>query len=99
MTTEEIQTYIDTAIRAKFTDYSTESGEMTTGPEGDGRFLGDVVATRYTGLPIGRDIFLAIGQTENKSQIVKFGKTECLAPAKGDLDMMLQKELGIAKDE
>lgn len=99
MTTQEIQQYINTAMGSKFDDLTSESGEMTTSAEGDGRFMGKVIATRYGGLPSGRDLFLAIGETEKKLQIVKLGKAECVNPGKGDLDALLLKELGIRKGE
>jgi hypothetical protein len=54
-----------------------------------------VIATRYAGLPAGRDLFLAIGETELKVQIVKLGRSECLSPGEDDLDALLLKELGI----
>ena len=93
MTTQEIQQYIDAAIGSKFEGLTSESGEMMTSAGGDGRFEGKVIATRYGGLPGGRDLFLAIGETEMKVQIVKLGKSECLKPSGSDLDMMLLKEL------
>jgi len=95
MNTQEIQQYIDAAIGSKFKNFSSESGEVMTSAGGDGRFMGKVFATRYVGLPAGRDIFLAIGESEKKVQIVKLGKAECLKPEKNDLDMMLEKELEI----
>lgn len=95
MTTQEIQEYIDEAIRSKFETMTSESGEMVTSAEGDGRFMGKVFATRYGGLPSGKDIFLAIGETDKKVQIVKLGKSEGLNPEKDNLDMFLLKELGI----
>ena len=95
MTTQEIQQYVNTAIGSKFKDFTSESGEMMTSAEGDGRFMGKVYATRYAGLPMGRDIFLAIGETEKKLQIVKLGKSECVKPDKDGLDAMLLKEFGI----
>lgn len=95
MTTQEIQEYIDEAIRSKFETMTSESGEMMTSSEGDGRFMGKVFATRYGGLPSGKDIFLAIGETDKKVQIVKLGKSEGLKPEKDNLDMFLLKELGI----
>jgi DNA topoisomerase IB len=97
MTTQEIQQYIDAAIGSHFDDLRSESGEMMTSKGGDGRFLGKVFATRYGGLPSGRDIFLAIGETEKKLQIVKLGKTECVKPSEDELDALLIKELGIKK--
>lgn len=99
MTTSEIQEHIDAAIRANFTDYSSESGEIETGEGGDGRFVGTVTATRYSGLPIGSSIFLAIGKTEKGAQIVKFGKLECLKPVPMNLDVLLEQELGIKTDD
>lgn len=96
MTTQEIKQYIDAAIGSKFEDITSESGEVMTSEGGDGRFMGKVFATRYAGFPAGMDIFLAIGESEEKVQIVKLGKAECLTPGKADLDMLLQKELGIA---
>lgn len=98
MTSEEIQQYIDAAIGSKFEGFTSESGEMITSAGGDGRFEGKVIATRYAGLPGGQDIYLAIGETELKAQIVKFGKAECVRPSESDLDMMLRKELGIEKE-
>ncbi len=95
MTTREIQQYTDTAIRGKFADLSSECGEITTSEEGDGRFFGKVTATRYAGFAGGRDIFLAVGETEMQAQIVKLGRAECLRPKESDLDFMLLKELGI----
>jgi hypothetical protein len=95
MTTQEIQQYIDAAICSNFADYSSESGEMMTSAGGDGRFVGKVIATRYAGLPAGKDLFLAIGQTDKEAQIVKLGKAECLKPSKTDLDLLLLKELGV----
>jgi hypothetical protein len=97
MTTQEIQQYIDAAIRSHFDGYTTESGEMMTSEGGDGRFLGKVVATMYVGLPGGQDIYLAIGQTEKQTQIIKFGDSECLKPSETELDLLLHKELGIEK--
>lgn len=99
MTTREIQQYIDAAIRAKFDGYSSESGEMMTSAGGDGRFMGKVFATMYSGVPAGKDIYLVIGQTDKQAQIVKFGKSECLRPSDFELDFMLLKELGIKKLE
>ena len=89
MTTQEIQEYIDAVIRSKFEDFTAESGEVMTSAEGDGRFMGKVFATRYGRLPVGRDIFLAIGESE------KLGKSECVKPEKDDLDALLKKELGV----
>lgn len=99
MTTQEIQEYIDAAIRENFDGYTTESGEMMTSKGGDGRFLGKVVATMYIGLPGGKDIYLAIGETVKKSQIIKFGDSECLKPGIGELDLVLLKELGLGEDK
>lgn len=98
MTTEEIQKYIDSAFSSHFSGYSSESGEMMTSAEGDGRFLGKVVATRYSGLLGGKDIYLAIGETKKKSQIIKLGDSECLKPSETELDLLLQKELGIKSE-
>lgn len=98
MNTQEIQQYIDAAIGSKFKDFTSESGEVMTSESGDGRFMGKVFATRYAGLPSGKDIFLAIGESEKKVQIVKLGKAECLKPAEADLDLMLEKELGIESE-
>jgi len=99
MTTEEIQKYIDEAIRSNFEGYSSESGELMTSTDGDGRFLGKVIATRYLGLPVASDIFLAIGQTSEKGQIVKLGNSECLKPNESDLDLLLGKELGLGEQD
>ena len=57
--------------------------------------MGKVSATMYSGLPVGRDIFVAIGLTAENAQIVKVGRSECLKPSTVDLDMILKKELGI----
>ena len=95
MTTEKIQHYIDAAVRSKFEGFTADSMEMMTSEGGDGRFLGKVVAIRYLGLSEAPEIYLAIGQTERGVQIVKFGNSECLTPQQGDLDFLLQKELGI----
>lgn len=95
MTTQEIQQYVNTAIETHFDGYTSESDEMMTSEGGDGRFFGKVFATRYAGLPVGQYIFLAIGETEKKVQIVKFGNVECLKPGTADLDVLLEKELGI----
>ena len=99
MTTEEIQEYINRAIRGGFKGVKLESGEVMTSEGGDGRFLGKVMATRYGGLPERRDLFLAIGKTDKKVQIVKLGKSECLSPVKSDLDLLLRKELGIRSED
>ncbi len=98
MTTQEIQQYIDTAISSKFEGYTSESGEMETSAGGDGRFLGKVTATRYSGLPGGNDVFLAIGETDKGSQIIKLGDSECLKPSVTELDLLLQKEFGIERE-
>ena len=95
MTTEEIQEHIDAAIRSNFEGYTMESGEMMTDEGGDGHFFGKVIATRYSGLRVGQDIYLAIGETEKKTQIIKFGDSECLKPGKTELDLLLRKELGL----
>lgn len=60
--------------------------------------MGKVFATRYAGLPAGKDIFLTIGESEKKVQIVKLGNAECLKPEKADLDILLEKELGIKSE-
>lgn len=99
MTTQEIQDYVDGVIRSNFQGYQVEAGEMVTSPGGDGRFLGKVVAVRYSGLPVGRDVFLAIGETDKKCQIIKFGDSECLKPGEIDLDLVLAKELGIGEKD
>ena len=99
MTTQEIQQYIDGAIGSNFDDFTSESGEMMTSQGGDGRFMGKVFATRYAGLPEWGDVFLAIGETEKKLQIVKLGKAECVRPSEVDLDAMLLKELEIEKEQ
>lgn len=99
MTTQEIQDYIEAAIRKNFETYSSESGEMMTSEGGDGRFLGKVFATRYEGLREGEFVFLAIGKTEKGSQIIKFGDSECLRPSETELDLLLLKELGLEIDE
>jgi hypothetical protein len=95
MTTEEIQQYIDAAISSNFEGYISQSGEMMTSEEGDGRFLGKVIATRYAGLKGRGELYLAIGETAKKSQIIKFGDSECLKPSETELDLLLLKELGI----
>lgn len=95
MTTEEIQNYINDAIASHFDGYTSQSGEMMTSEGGDGRFFGKVFATRYTGLPKVADIFLVVGETEKKVQIVKFGNTESLTPSETDLDLLLLKELAL----
>lgn len=95
MTTEEIQDHIDTAIRKHFENPHSESGEIMTSAGGDGRFVGKVIATRYADLRGGKDLFLAIGQSEERVQIIKLGKSECLTPGPHDLDLLLLKELGI----
>lgn len=95
MTTEEIQNYVHAAVTAAFASVQTESGEMMTSEGGDGRFHGRVVATLYSGLEGKVPIYLAIGETVEKVQIIKLGNSECLKPMKSDLDVMLLKELGI----
>ena len=99
MTTSEIQDYINQAIRSNFDNFTEKSEEVTTSEGGDGRFLGKVAATMYSGLPVGRDIFVAIGLTAENAQIVRIGRSECLKPNTTDLDMILQKELGIENRE
>ena len=91
----EIQDYIEAAVSSNFDAFTSQSEELTTSEGGDGRFLGKGSATKYSGLPIGRDIFIAIGQTAEKAQIVKVGRSECLRPSTADLDLILKKELGI----
>ena len=95
MTTREIQKYIDAAVSLNFPDVTSQSEELTTSVGGDGRFEGNVSATKYSGLPLGRDVFVAIGQTAENAQIVKVGRSECLRPSTVDLDLILKKELGI----
>jgi hypothetical protein len=97
MTTQDIQNYIDEAIRSKFEGCTSESGEITTDPGGDGRFFGKVTATRYAGLSDGY-VFLAIGQTDKQVQIIKLGNSECVTPSKTDLDLLLLKELAIESE-
>lgn len=99
MTTEEIQHYIDAAIRSKFEGFTADSMEMMTSEGGDGRFFGKVVAVRYSGLPEMPVIFLAIGTSEKRAQIVKFGMSECLTPTEAELDFLLLKELEIEMGE
>ncbi|MEP4079797.1 hypothetical protein [Haloferula sp.] len=99
MTTEEIQHYINEAVRKKFEGFKAESMEMMTSEGGDGRFLGKVYAMRYLGISENPEIYLAVGSTDRGVQIVKFGNSECLTPQEGDLDFLLQKELGIEKEE
>ena len=98
MTTEEIQQYIDAAVRLKFDGFISESGEIMTSEGGEGRFAGLVIATKYTGL-LENEIFLAIGETALKAQIVKLGRSESLRPDESDLDTILLKELGIVKSD
>ena len=98
MTHQEIQQYIDTAIRSKFQNYKSQSGEMMTSEGGDGRFFGKVIATQYVGLRGREDIYLVIGETAKQLQIIKFGDTECIKPGETELDVMLFKELGIDPD-
>ena len=95
MTTLEIQEYIDAAVSSNFSDFTSQTEEMATSDDGDGRFLGKVSATRYSGLPLGRDIFIAIGQTAEMAKIVRIGRSECLRPSVADLDLILKKEFGI----
>ncbi|MES2982316.1 MAG: hypothetical protein V4727_08380 [Verrucomicrobiota bacterium] len=99
MTQQEIQQYIDTAIRSKFESYTSESGEMMTSEGGDGRFFGKVFATRYMGLPKREDIYLVIGETVKHTQIIKLGDSECFKPSEIELDLLLLKELGIEPSE
>lgn len=95
MTTQEIQDYINNAVRSKFEGYSAESMEMMTSEGGDGRFHGKVFAIRYLDLPEAPEIYLAIGTTDKGAQIVRFGMSESVSPTTGELDFLLQKELGI----
>lgn len=95
MTTSEIRDYIDTAISGSFSGYQSQSEEMMTSEGGDGRFVGKVAATLYSGLPVRRDIFVAIGSTAEGAQIIKVGRSECVKPDTDDLDLLLKKELGI----
>ena len=99
MTTDEIRDYIDAAISANFDGYKSQSGEIDTSEGGDGRFVGKVAATLYAGLPVGRDIFVAIGSTAEGAQIVKVGRSEVVKPDTENLDLILKKELGIDKGE
>ena len=99
MTTAEIQEHIDGVLQANFTGLNAQSGEMMTSEGGDGRFFGKVVATLYTGFPGGEELYLAIGETEKQTQIIKFGFSECLQPGPYELDMLLLKELGIQPED
>ena len=99
MTTEEIQKHIEDVLQKHFEGLTMQSGEMMTSEGGDGRFFGKVFATLYSGFPDGRELYLAIGETEKKSQIIKFGMSECLQPGEYELDMLLLKELGIKPSE
>ncbi|MBB5352044.1 hypothetical protein HNR46_002285 [Haloferula luteola] len=99
MTTDEIQAYIDEAVRSRFEGLVTDSMEMMTSDGGDGRFFGKVVAVRYRGLPQVPEIYLAIGTTEEGAQMVKFGRSECVTPMEPELDFLLLKELQISKKE
>lgn len=99
MTTQQIRDFIDAAVSTNFSDYKSQSGEMQTSEGGDGRFVGKVSATMYSGLPIGRDIFVAVGATAEGAQIVKIGRSECVKPSTDDLGLLLKKELGIETGE
>ena len=99
MTAEEIRQHIDGVLSKHFTGLSAQSGEMMTSEGGDGRFFGKVVATLYTGFPSGEELYLAVGETDKKTQIIKFGMSECLQPGVYELDMILFKELGIKPPE
>ena len=99
MTTEEIQQYINGVLEKHFQGLSSQSGEMMTSEGGDGRFFGKVIATLYSGFPKGEELYLAIGETEKKTQIIKFGMSESLQPGEHELDMILFKELGIKPKE
>lgn len=46
----------------------------------------------------GREIFLAIGETKEKAQIIILGHSECLESGENQLDLLLLKELGIEKE-
>ena len=95
MTTQEIQDHVSAAIGSKYEGFSSESGEIVTSEDGDGRFFGKVIAMRYDGLPVANGIFLAIGETDKAIQVVRLGSSECLKPTPIDLSAMLLKELGI----
>ena len=99
MTTLEIQQYIDGVLETHYDGLSKQSGEMMTSEGGDGRFLGKVIATLYSGLPGGEELYLAIGETHKQTQIIKFGDSESLQPTETELDMILLKELGIEPEE
>lgn len=98
MTTEEIQRYINEAIRNNFEGFTADAMEMMTSEGGDGRFFGKVTAIRYRGLPAAADVYLAIGTTEKGVQIVKFGMSESLTPTEAELEFLLCKELGLEFD-
>ena len=95
MTTEDIQKHIEGVLSKHFQGLSAQSGEMMTSEGGDGRFFGKVIATLYSGFPGGEELYLAIGETDKKTQIIKFGMSECPQPSEHELDMILFKELGI----
>jgi len=97
MTTREIQQYIASAILSNFEGCTSQSGEMMTDEGGDGRFLGKVFATMYSGLPAGKVVYLVIGQTGKGTQIIKFGDSECMKPGETELDLLLRKELGVER--
>ena len=99
MTTAEIQQHIDGVLQANYQGLNTQSGEMMTSEGGDGRFFGKVIATLYTGFPDSRELYLAIGETDKQTQIIKFGNSECLKPGPYELDMLLLKELGIQLED
>lgn len=94
MTTQEIKQYIDSAVGSRYQGVTSESGEIETSEGGDGRFLGTVAATRYSGLPNQGEIFLAIGESAQGVQLVKLGRAECVKPTEADLDVIILKELG-----
>ena len=85
----------NTEARLRKAEAEIRALQRTVFPGGDGRFFGKVVATLYSGFPDGQELYLAIGETEKKTQIIKFGMSECLQPGEHELDMVLFKELGI----
>jgi hypothetical protein len=95
MTTSQIREHIDAAVSSNFSGYTSQSEEMMTSEGGDGRFVGKVFATRYSGLPVGAHIFVAIGKSAEGAQIVKIGRSECVKPDTANLDALMEKELGI----
>ena len=79
--------------------YSTatipQSGEMMTSEGGDGRFFGKVYATHYSGLPKGRELFLVVGETEKKVQIVKIRKHGVTHPDRDGFGFGLVERVGV----